>query len=503
MGGEIAGREGDARDSLKLKWEEPRLAVPEGVVLTDSIPGAFADKLDGLLERWYVRGMEKGDGKEIEEIRTGVSFPDSVYLGRLDSLRSAIRLSYNGIVRNYIELYTVKRREQAGALLGLGAYYFPFFEEVLDREGLPLELKYLPVIESALNPRAFSRAGACGLWQFMYGTGRMYGLEVDSYVDERRDPARSTEAAARYLKDLYEIYEDWILVIAAYNCGPGNVNKAIRRSGGKRSYWDIYYLLPRETRGYVPAFIGAMYLFEYYDRHGIVPGECGLPMMCDTVMVEDALHFDQVEALLDISIEELRDLNPQYRADLVPAGYGKTYPLRLPYNHVGTFIDRQDTIFAYRRSAYFDESDRTADPQARFKKHAHVAPSGRERLVYTVREGDVIGGVAMKFGVRLSDLKYWNGMTRNLIRVGQKLVVYVPKGEVEKYRGLASGGMVKEEPLKEGEYFYYTIREGENLWTIAKKFEGVTNGDLMRWNGLSERAVRRLKPGQKIKVKIL
>ena len=495
----------EARDTLRLKLPPPRLKVPETVLLTDSIPGAFIEKLDALYEKWYIskHGAANGALACFEPEGGQVSMPDSVYLARLDSLNSAIRLSYNDIVRNYIELYAVKGRVQSGALLGLADYYFPIFEEILAREGMPLELKYLPVIESALNPRAFSRAGACGLWQFMYATAKMYGLEITSFVDERCDPVKSSEAAARYLKDLYDLYEDWILVIAAYNCGPGNVNKAIRRSGGKKNYWDIYYLLPRETRGYVPAFIGAMYLFNYYDKHNIAVVGNELPSLCDTIMVSDALHFDQVTSLLDISVEQLRDLNPQYRADLVPAGFGKVYPLRMPYNYVTEFIDRQDTIFAYHRAAYFDESDRTADPRARFKKHAHVAPSGRERLVYTVREGDVIGGVAMKFGVRLSDLKYWNGMTRNLIRVGQKLVVYVPKGEVETYRGLASAGTVKEEPLKEGEYFYYTIREGENLWTIAKKFEGVTNGDLMRWNGLSERAVRRLKPGQKIKVKIL
>ena len=212
----------------------------------------------------------------------------------------------------------------------------------------------------------------------------------------------------------------------------------------------------------------------------------------------------------DLSVEQLRDLNPQYRADIVPAGFGKSYPLRMPYNHVAAFIDRQDTIFAYHRAEYFDESDRTADPQVRFKKHAHVAPANRARLVYTVREGDVIGGIAMKFGVRLNDLKYWNGMTRNLIRVGQKLVIYVPKNKVDyykskldtRYAGSASNNEVEVEPLNEGEYFYYTVKQGDNLWSIAKKFDGISNRDIMRWNGLSEKAVRKLKPGQKLKIKI-
>ena len=509
LGGSVAKAE--VRDTVRMKLDPPRLLTPKMIVLTDSIPGAFIEKLDVLYEKWYI-SKQGGEDNEVlyDTGEDAVTMPDSVYLARLDSLNSAIRLSYNEIVRNYIELYTVRRKSQSGAMIGLSEYYFPIFEEILAREGLPLELKYLPVIESALNPRAFSRAGACGLWQFMYGTGKMYKVEINSFVDERRDPVKSSEAAVTYLKDLYQIYEDWILVIAAYNCGPGNVNKAIRRSGGKKNYWDIYYLLPKETRGYVPAFIGAMYLFNYYDKHNIAVVENELPTMCDTIMISDALHFEQVTNLLDISVEQLRDLNPQYQADIVPAGFGKSYPLRMPYNYVTEFIDRQDTIFAYNRLAYFNDSDRTADPRVRFKKHAHVAPSNRAKLVYTVKNGDVIGGIAMKFDVRLNDLKYWNGMTRNLIRVGQKLVVYVPKNKVDYYKskmgtayaGSASNNEVQVEPLNEGEYFYYTIKKGENLWSIAKKFEGVTNRDIMKWNGLSEKAVRKLKPGQKLKIKI-
>ena len=284
--------------------------------LRDSIADSFIRTIDESYTQWsqeFQREMEYVDSTFLmENFRQVPYFPDSVYLYRLDSLNSAITLSYNNIVRNFIELYTVKKRQQLATMLGLSEYYFPLFEEVLAANSMPLELKYLPVIESALNPVARSRARACGLWQFMYPTGKMYKLEINSYIDERYDPARATEAAICYLKDLYNIYGDWILVIAAYNCGPGNVNKAIRRSGGKKNYWDIYYHLPRETRGYVPAFIAAMYSFNYYKEHNIYPIESTLPRLCDTVIIEKALHFDQICKNMEVSVEELRDINPQY-----------------------------------------------------------------------------------------------------------------------------------------------------------------------------------------------
>lgn len=306
--------------------------------LRDSIADSFIRTIDESYTQWsqeFQREMEYVDSTFLmENFRQVPYFPDSVYLYRLDSLNSAITLSYNNIVRNFIELYTVKKRQQLATMLGLSEYYFPLFEEVLAANSMPLELKYLPVIESALNPVARSRARACGLWQFMYPTGKMYKLEINSYIDERYDPARATEAAICYLKDLYNIYGDWILVIAAYNCGPGNVNKAIRRSGGKKNYWDIYYHLPRETRGYVPAFIAAMYSFNYYKEHNIYPIESTLPRLCDTVIIEKALHFDQICKNMEVSVEELRDINPQYIKDIIPAGFGKAYVLKMPYNYV-------------------------------------------------------------------------------------------------------------------------------------------------------------------------
>ncbi len=484
--------------------------------LLNEVPTSFVQTIDEQYTRWQSDQCRQLLFDTADQPITDSSFipvfPDSVYLGRLDALQSAITLSYNEIVRNYIELYTIRRRTQLASMLGTSEYYFPLFEEELAAHDMPLELKYLPVIESALNPTARSRARAHGLWQFMYPTGRMYKLEINSFIDERFDPQKSTEAAVHYLNDLYAIYQDWILVIAAYNCGPGNVNKAIRRSGDKKNYWDIYYHLPSETRGYVPAFIAAMYAFNYYKEHNITPVESTLPHLCDTLWIDKALHFDQICKNMDVSVEELRDMNPQYVKDIVPGGFGKSYVLKMPYHHVTGFIDNQDTIFAYKRSEYFDDSDRTANPNERFKKNTYNSSvSGdKVRMVYTVKQGDVPGAIAGKFGVRLTDLKYWNNLNRNLtIRLGQKLVIYVSEKKAEQYKNRATyAGKVSNEAKApqvetiDGEYTLYTVRKGENLWSIAKKYPGVSDKDLMRWNGISEHAVRDLKAGQKLKIKI-
>lgn len=487
-----------------------------GEGMTDVIPDTYIKKLDYYYSAWHMSKQDSinyVDSAYISATKNNIiSCNDSVYLLRLDSLQSAMQLSYNDIVRNCIELYTVRKRFQLATMLGLSEYYFPLFEQELDAACMPQELKYLSIIESALNPKALSKAGASGLWQFMYGTGKMYKLEVNSYIDERRDPVLATKAAVKYLNDLYGIYEDWILVIAAYNCGPGNVNKAIRRSGGKKNYWDIYYHLPSETRGYVPLFIGAMYAFNYHKEHGVFPIESTLPRMCDTIMVDEALHFNQIVKNLDISIEELRDLNPQYRADLIPAGFGKTYVLKMPYDHVNSFIDNQDTIFACDRSKYFNDADRTADPKERIKVHARVLgdEGGRERLVYTVKSNDVPGAIADRFNVKLADLKYWNNLNKRLtIRAGQKLVIYVPEKKAAQYKGKvdysekeSNAAVTPKIATTEDGFVYYTVSRGENLWGIAKKYPGVSNRDIMKWNSLSEKEAKGIMPGQKLKIKI-
>lgn len=289
-----------------------------GLISDSSIvyPESMTENIGTLLHEWQL-DLSKSD---LDCTRgANITYHDSVYAKRLYDLPTVMELSYNQVVKNHIEMYAGRRRDQVSYMLALGEYYFPMFEEALDREGMPLELKYLPVIESALNPTAVSRVGATGLWQFMLKTGKGYGLEVNSLVDERRDPYKSTQAAVKYLKDLYTIYGDWNLVIAAYNCGPGNVNKAIARSGGKRDYWEIYNRLPRETRGYVPAFIAANYIMNHYADHNICPaGAYGSELALDTVHVNEEMHFEQIAGVLNMPVSEIKRLNPQYKKDIIP-----------------------------------------------------------------------------------------------------------------------------------------------------------------------------------------
>ncbi|MDD4756123.1 MAG: lytic transglycosylase domain-containing protein, partial [Prolixibacteraceae bacterium] len=302
------------------------------VGLPDENPSQiFNEKMDSLANTWYIKHLFHPDTMNRADFGNyPTDLPDSVYISRLQEVQQIIPLSYNKLVKNYIRMYTEKKRNLVEMMLGLSAYYFPVFEEALDKNEMPLELKYLPVIESALNPKARSRAGANGLWQFMYQTGRQYNLEITSFVDERSDPLKSTEAAVRYLRQLYDIYGDWHLAIAAYNCGPGNVNRAVSRAGNKVDYWAIYYYLPRETREFVPAFIAASYVMNYYKEHNLVPLLPDVPFITDTVMVNKYLHFDQVAASLNIEKEQLRSLNPMYRRDIIPAKTDKFYPLILP-----------------------------------------------------------------------------------------------------------------------------------------------------------------------------
>ena len=305
-------------------------------------------------------------------------------------------------------------------MLGIGeTYYFPIFEAALSKYNVPLELKYLPVIESALNARAISKAGAGGLWQFMVSTGRIYGLEVNSLVDERCDPVKSSDAAARYLRDLYNIYQDWHLVIAAYNCGPGNVAKAMRHAGGgKRDYWQIYPYLPRETRGYVPIFIAANYIMNYYKFHNMCPAQPTVTVATDTMMVDRRINLQQVADVLDLSIEELRFLNPQYRQDIVP-GNIKPYPLVLPFNQITAYIDNKDSIAAYRAAELVPQRARV-EPL-----HGSPAATGSGDVTYhKVRSGETLGAIASRYHVTVSQIKKWNGLRNSMIRAGQRLKIY-------------------------------------------------------------------------------
>lgn len=480
----------------------------------------FSDNLDSLMNLWYVQNSLLRDTLlAIDNYDTDtlpLKEPDSVYIDRLSRIPTIIPLSYNRFVRNYISVYTDKKKDQLEVMLGLSEYYFPMIEEVLDYYDLPYELKYMAVIESALNPRAVSRVGATGMWQFMYKTGRAYGLTINSLVDERLDPLASTRAAVRYLGDLYNIYDDWILAIAAYNCGPGNVNKAIRRTGGKTDYWEIYYYLPRETRGYVPAFIAAAYAMNYYHLYNLKSRPIDIPLSTDTIIVHQDLHLMQVSAVLQLPIQELRDLNPQYRRDIVP-GKSKAYALRVPLSQSTQFIEYQDSIFAYKDSIYLNPANMVVNPTQ--SRYVPQAPSGKTKLVYTVKSGDNLGYISEWYRVGLSSLRYWNGIRGNTIRTGQKLAVYVQPSKAKQYKKINTMSFTEKQrsigktvsasvraniqPQSNtphtGNYVYYKVKNGDSVWEIAKKFPGVSDQDILRLNNLSNGD--RIHPGQQIKIK--
>ncbi|OFY58475.1 MAG: hypothetical protein A2Y87_04870 [Bacteroidetes bacterium RBG_13_46_8] len=485
----------------------------------------FDANLDSLLNLFYINQALAGDPEfwTTDPDSTIPDFPDSVFISRLAAIPSVVELSYNSLVRRYIEVYANQRRSQVEVMLGLSQYYFPVFDDILDYYGLPVELRYLSIIESALNPRAYSRARAVGLWQFMYSTGRLYGLTINSLVDERRDPVKSTHAAARFMKSLYRVYNDWTLVIAAYNCGPGNVNRAIKRSGGKRNYWDIYYYLPRETRGYIPAYIAATYVMNYYREHNLKPYPIQLPVANDTIMVTQNLHLGQVSEVLGIPLQLLRDMNPQYRTDLIPAR-DKPYSLRLPLDQTFRFIEKENTVYHYKDSIFLNPEKITTSPTTTVSKYRdEPPPENYARLMYTVKSGDNLGFIAEWYHVRLSDLKYWNNLRNNTIRAGQKLTIYVPKNKVAKYENLnkmsfaekqntigkaasgvsataKTGQLPAQKNAYDDNYVYYTVKQGDTLWEIARDYPGVSEGDIMKLNNLGYSD--KIKPGQKLKIMV-
>ena len=345
--------------------------------------------------------------------------PDSIYKARLQALPFVIEVPYNEVVRRYIQRYVKHSPRQLASLQRKAEYYFPLFEDILGKHNLPYELCYLAVVESALNPQAHSHMGAAGLWQFMPSTGKIYGLEVNSLVDERMDPLRSTEAACRFLKSLYGIFNDWNLAIAAYNCGPGNVNKAIHRAGGKRDFWSIYPFLPSETRAYLPLFIAAAYAMNYADVHGICPADLQITMKTDTIVTYERQHLQQVADNLNIPLSELRRLNPQYARDILPGG--KAYALCLPIEKAGSYIDQQDSIIAYRAKELIHNRRDEIELLQRTSVQGGYSVNGV--TYYKIKEGDTLGGIAKKFHVSVKQLKAWNGLKSDIIRAGKTLKI--------------------------------------------------------------------------------
>lgn len=479
-----------------------------GIISGDSIviETTFEKNLDSLSNLWYVGDSTNTVEAVPDEEAPVVEFSDSILIQRLSALPCVVDLSYNTIVRRYVEMYLNKRKELVENMIGLSNYYFPIFDEVFDYYDIPNELKYLSIIESALNPLAYSRARAVGLWQFMYGTGKLYGLTINSLVDERRDPIKSTYAAARFLSDLYKRYNDWTLAIAAYNCGPGNVNKAIARSGGKTNYWDIYFYLPRETRGYVPAFIAANYVMNYYSYHNLKPNTVNFPFNNDTVIVSEQLHLEQIAKVLDIPVQQLRDMNPQYRYDIIPANTLNPYTVRLPDDKAVKFVENQKTIFAYNDSVYFNSERFIATPTRTTGSDYIIEQPGPNmtKIVYTVKRGDNLGYISEKYHVRISDLRYWNNIRGNMIRSGQRLVIYVPKSKAAKYTTVAnqssqSSSSTAYANTNDADFVYYVVKANDTLWEIAKKFPGVSDSDIMQLNNITNAS--KIKPGQKLKIK--
>jgi membrane-bound lytic murein transglycosylase D len=414
---------------------------------------------------------------------------DSIYYPQLptDTLKKRLKaldaktpfnIEYNPSLESVIKGYLRDRKAYFERLMALSAYYFPMFERELDNHDIPLEIKYLAIVESALKPRAKSRVGATGLWQFMFTTGRQFGLDVSSYVDERSDPVKSTEAASKYLASLYKIFGDWDLALAAYNSGPGNVTKAIRRSGGYQNYWNIRPFLPRETAGYLPAFLATMYIFEYAEAHGIKSNVPDFEYIeTDTIHVKQMITLDQVAELTGIKIEELQFLNPSYKLDIIPVIEGKNYTLRLPREHMGPFVNNEEKIYAYAKA----EFDKREKPLPKFLK-------SEDRIRYRVRSGDYLGKIARRYGVRVSQIKRWNGLRSNNIRIGQRLTIYptrpvvsVSPGKTESRTGTNSVNSKT-----------YKVKPGDSLWSISQKFPGVSIDNIKDWNDISG---TKLQPG--------
>ena len=561
-------------DSLRNELEKYRMELAYTDSITNEMMAVYAENedksaaginpedytaeiSDSLLNLWYVHS--KANSEDIEEydmdsVRFQSNVPDEVYIERIRQMNSFISIPYNDVVKNYIILYSEKMPTKMANILGLCKYYMPIFEEILNRYDMPEELKAMAVIESAMNPRAVSRAGAKGMWQFMYATAKMYNLHIDSYVDERLDPVKSAEAAAQYLQDAYEIFGDWNLAIASYNCGAGNVNKAIRRSGGKRAFWDIYPYLPRETRGYVPAFVGALYTMTYYKEHGIKPEAIEMPAHVDTFKINKMLHLRQVSDLTGAPLDELKDLNPQYSHEIIP-GNSREYILRIPYNYTNAFIDVEDSLYRHKADEYFNP--------VTLKKIVDGADG--ERIVYKVKSGDVLGRIASRHRCTVAQIKRWNNLTSNNIRVGQKLVIYrggnapapasasssssssssssttaapanattytVKSGDVlgkiaerhgctvaqlKAWNGLTSNNIRVGQKLivsaaasssssqassssaaQTGEYTSYTVKSGDSFYSIAKNYPGISANDIMDFNGLTS---SNIKPGMTIKI---
>lgn len=467
--------------------------------------------MDEMLHLWYVQREIVSANSVLAELTddtTNFCHNDSLMAARLSKIVTVVPLAYNDKVGSFIELYSIRRKKSSAAMLGLAQYYFPWMQAIFDKYDVPEELIYLTIIESGLNPLAVSKAGATGIWQFMYQTGKLYGLEVNTFVDDRRDPYKATDAAARHLKDLYNMFGDWGLAISAYNCGAGNVRKAIARSGGKQTFWQVSPYLPRETQNYFPLYIGALYLMKYHNDYGIQAAKIAIPSAVDTVMVNKEIHLEQVSRVLNIDLDELKTLNPQYKRLIIPA-YSKPYPIRLRVTDMLRFIELQDSIHNYHYEEYFTPmkvytSEFTGKPLAQGEK---------KKIYYYVKSGDNLTKIANKYHLSVTELKKMNKLTSNSVKVKQRLLVGYEYVEPPKSVEPASSGtgnamvepmaqdsttnmlqapVIKEEPAKPVVYY---VKKGDTMTSIANRYR-TTARKIADYNKISN--MNSLKVGQKL-----
>lgn len=422
----------------------------------------YSDLKEDLLDQEYNEVVNK-------------NLPTDTLKARLELLnsRTPFNIEYNPLLENVINSYLKRNKKGMERLMALSTYYFPMFEQELDNHNIPLEIKYLAIVESALNPRARSRVGATGLWQFMFATGKMHGLDVNSYVDERMDPVMATEAAAEYLSTLYRVFEDWDLVLASYNSGPGNVAKAIRRSGGAKDYWHLRPYLPRETAGYVPAFLATLYIFEYAEEHGFQPPNPQISYFeTDTVRTKRMLSFDQISEITGVEKELLQFLNPSYKLNVIPYVADEKYVLRLPRSTSGIFVSNENEIYEYAQMQLAAKKDRAPE-----------LVETQSSIRYRVKKGDFLGKIAERYGVGISEIKSWNNLRSNDLRIGQSLTIHPRKSTT------ASSGTSAPKT--------YTVKKGDSLWSISKKFRGVTVQQIKEMNNLNNNSLR---PGMKLTI---
>src|SRR5574344_2683681 len=473
-------------------------------------------EMNDMLDLWYVK-KEVSNSKSIlskftdEEVT--VENMDSIYSERVSKISTIVALGYNSSVRSYINLYANSRKRSSSAILGLAQYYYPWMFEIFDKYDVPEELVYLTIIESSLNPVAVSPAGATGIWQFMYTTGKMYGLEVNSFIDDRRDPVKATDAAARHAKDLHDMFNGWGLAISAYNCGPGNVRKAIYRSGGKTTFWEVRQFLPRETQNYFPAYIGAYYMMNYYKAHDIIPAKISIPTNVDTVMVKKELHFEQIAHVLQINIDEIRTLNPQYKRDVIPA-FTEMYPLKLKSNDIIRFLAMKDSIYKYNYDVYFAPLQTYVNV---FTGKGDSTPHTTKKY-HKVRSGETLSKIATRYGLSVSELKKMNKLKSNYLKVGQRLVVgynYTTPPQTDNKTNTEQKTTEQnttspnetnsntppksstETATSQSQYTIHTVKKGETLSVIASRYK-MTVKKIAAFNNI--RDVNSLKVGQKIKI---